>query len=138
LYIEYDTSKFTTSGSFSGSILDPEYQYATLKFTPDGSNVASIDLPFVNDGWWSIQISKTGSLFTLRAANSIYNGSTGTEIGFIASSSVVGSISDWESADLSTFSPLNPQPSFIKSLRVIIKKLDIIQYQYLKVYLRIM
>ena len=113
--LEYDTSKFTTSGSFSGSVLDPEYQYATLKFTPDGfNNTTSINLPFINDGWWSIQVSKTGSDFTLTAANSIYNGSTGTEIGFIASSSVNGDKTYWETVNLSTFSSNSPYTGYEK------------------------
>jgi hypothetical protein len=113
--LEYDTSKFTTSGSFSGSVLDPEYQYATLKFTPDGfNNTTSINLPFINDGWWSVQVSKTGSDFTLTAANSIYNGSTGTKIGFIASSSVNGDETYWETVNLSTFASNSPYTGYEK------------------------
>ena len=91
LVLEYDTS-LLSSGSFSGSILDPEYQYANLKFYPnfttDSTEFASVSLPFANNGWWSVMINREGADFELVAANKLYNGQTGTEIGFIASSSI--------------------------------------------------
>ena len=49
------------SGSFSGSILPTDYQYGTLQFVLDGTNVAITDpiyLPFFNGDWWSVQIQR--------------------------------------------------------------------------------
>jgi hypothetical protein len=88
LVLEYTGSGFT-SGSYSGSIIDPYYQYANLWFTADGmASSASVYLPFFNGDWWSVMVSRTGSdNFTLYAANNIYNGDDGSTIGFIASSS---------------------------------------------------
>ena len=91
LVLEYDTTSLT-SGSFSGSILDPEYQYANLKFYPnfttDSTEFASLSLPFMDGGWWSVMITRDEENFELLAANKLYNGQTGTKIGFIASSSI--------------------------------------------------
>jgi len=88
LILEYTGSGFT-SGSYSGSVVNPFYQYANLKFTADGlTTSASVYLPFFNGDWWSVMVSRTGSnYFTLYAADNIYNGDDGTSIGFIASSS---------------------------------------------------
>jgi hypothetical protein len=93
LVLEYTGSGFTT-GSYSGSIVNPYYQYANLKFTADGMvSSASVYLPFFNGDWWSVMVSRTGSggAFTLYAANNIYNGDDGSTIGFIASSSYTDS-----------------------------------------------
>jgi len=91
LVLEYTGSGFAT-GSYSGSIVNPYYQYANLKFITNGANTsASVYLPFFNGDWWSVMVSRTGvSEFTLYAANNIYNGDDGSTIGFIASSSIVG------------------------------------------------
>jgi hypothetical protein len=111
---QFDTSYLTltytgsgyTSGSYSGSIIDPYYQYATLNFYPsynfDPTISASIYLPFFDGGWWSIMISimpfNTSYDFTLYAANKIYEGGdNGTLIGFITSSSLIGDTADWDS-----------------------------------------
>ena len=85
-----------TSGSYSGSIPDPEREYAYLKLFPNYSTnpnlSASVFLPFRDGGWWSTMITRQdGDEFTLYAANKIYNGKDGHEIGFIASSSVTAS-----------------------------------------------
>jgi hypothetical protein len=73
------------SGSYNGSIKDPYYQYAKLDFYPDTNQpntTASIYLPFMNGEWWSVMIQKNGTEYELYAANKIYNGNTGTKIGF--------------------------------------------------------
>jgi len=81
-----------TSGSYSGSISDPEKEYAHLKFFPDYTTTpetsASVFLPFRNGDWWSVMITNNGDDFELYAANKIYNGDSGNQIGFIESSSV--------------------------------------------------
>jgi hypothetical protein len=88
LVLEYTGSGFT-SGSYSGSAVNPYYQYANLKFTADGmTSSASVYLPFFDGGWWSVMVSRTGSdYFTLYAANNIYDGNDGSTIGFFAESS---------------------------------------------------
>lgn len=110
--LEYDTDKATTSGSFSGSIIDPEYQYADLKFYTTLGNTAetaSLRLPFINNDWWGVQITRTAGDFELLAANKIYNGQTGTELGFIASASLTGDPANWETARTVWFSSPNGQ-----------------------------
>jgi len=93
-----------TSGSYSGSIPDPYNQYATLKFIPDGVNSASVYLPFFDNGWWSVTVTKDVDNFTLYAANKIYSGSDGSTIGFIASSSLSGiDTTSWDNATNSYF-----------------------------------
>lgn len=92
LVLEYDTTLPTTSGSYSGSIINSGSQYADLKLTIDNFNTStSVRLPFYNNDWWSVQINRTGAnSWELLAANKIYSGSDGSQIGFIASSSVSG------------------------------------------------
>lgn len=95
-----------TSGSYSGSIIDPYYQYAYLDFYPSYVNYpnlsASIYLPFFDNGWWSIMVNVDTSAspnynFSLYAANKIYEGGdNGTLLGFIASSSLITDGADWD------------------------------------------
>ena len=105
--LEYDTTLPTTSGSYSGSIIDPEYQYATLKFTVDDFQTsASVRLPFYNNDWWSVQINNNQDAeFELLVANKIYSGSDGSQIGYIASSSFtpITTPTDWQSSTISAF-----------------------------------
>jgi len=86
--LEYTGSGYT-SGSYSGSIKDTNYQYATLKFI-SGSFSASVYLPFYDGDWWSILINADSSSttnYTLYAKNKIYNGDDGSIIGYQSSSS---------------------------------------------------
>ena len=106
LRISYTGSGYN-SGSYSGSIIDPYYQYATLTYAPDVINfpnsTASIYLPFYNERWWSVllnaltdEITPNETQFTLYAANKIYEGGdNGTLLGFLASSSVNDSTGVW-------------------------------------------
>ena len=76
----------------SGSNYSPEWQYAKLDLIPDifnSPNVsASIYLPFYDNNWWSIMVSRLGSTLTLYAGNKLdYNGYDGNKIGFITSAS---------------------------------------------------
>ena len=86
LVLEYTGSGYT-SGSYSGSIADPENQYATLKLFIDGSTSANVSLPFYNGGWWSVMITKNVGDYTLFAGNNIYSGDDGNNIGFTGSAS---------------------------------------------------
>jgi hypothetical protein len=91
------------SGSYSGSIIDPYYQYATLTLSPnpgDPTITASVYLPFYNQDWWSIMINAVpnGSNidYTLYASNKIYEGGdNGTLLGFFQSSSCSSSKTPW-------------------------------------------
>jgi hypothetical protein len=102
------TGSAYSSGSYSGSAIDPYYQYATLTFHPNASSFpnisASLYLPFYDGGWWSVMVNRSGSNFTLHAGNKIYEGGdNGTILGFYASSSIVGSITSWTGSASSSF-----------------------------------
>jgi hypothetical protein len=89
--LEYTGSGYS-SGSYNGSIIDPNYQYATLKFI-SGSLSSSVYLPFYDGGWWSVLVnanSGSTTTYTLYAKNKDYEGEDGNTIGFQASSSFVG------------------------------------------------
>ncbi len=99
-----------TSGSYSGSGLDPYYQYAYLDLIPNKSNPASsasIYLPFYDGGWWSVMVDHTSSGVTSRhtmfAGNSIYDGDDGSTIGWFASASATGSVNAWDNSTISLF-----------------------------------
>ena len=82
-----------TSGSYSGSIIDPYYQYATLTFYPDSVNhptsTASIYLPFFDEGWWSVMVTRNNNDFIFSAGNKIYEGGdNNTILGFYLTSSI--------------------------------------------------
>lgn len=89
IVLEYTGSGYT-SGSYSGSIVNPYSEYATLKFI-SGSQSASIYLPFYNGDWWSVLVnadSGSTTTYTLYAKNKIYNGYDGNTIGFQGASTV--------------------------------------------------
>jgi hypothetical protein len=106
-----------TSGSYSGSIKNPYYQYALLDFIPDAfsnpSVSASVYLPFYNEGWWSVLVNTSGSTgYTLYAANKNYEGEDGNVISFQASSSVTVTQTPWNDTTVAYFggvaSPVAP------------------------------
>jgi hypothetical protein len=107
LVLEYTGSGFT-SGSYSGSRLDPYYQYGTLKLIPDAVNnpnqSASVYLPFFNGGWWSVMATIDSDVVSLYAGDNIYNGNDGSQLGFYASASI-SSVDDteWLSGTFSYF-----------------------------------
>ena len=100
IVLEYSTdlAEIPTADTYSGSIVDPTYQYATLKFTPNNfTDIASVTLPFLDGGWWNVSVVREeGSNFTLFAGNKIYSGSDGSQIGFYATSSLISvNPQDW-------------------------------------------
>jgi len=120
LQLRYTGSGYA-SGSYSGSIQDSYYQYTNLDFIPDiglsSNNTASVYLPFCNEGWWSVMITRQGSDFVLYAGNNVYEGGdNGTKLGFYASSSVSSIPISYISSLDSIFSNTN-QPSYIQEIR---------------------
>jgi len=97
------TGSGLATGSYSGSIVDPYYQYATLTLLPNPNDLtvsASIYLPFYNQDWWSVMVNAVhnGSNidYTLYAANKVYEGGdNGTELGFFTSSSISAPNNYW-------------------------------------------
>jgi hypothetical protein len=95
-----------TSGSYSGSVVNPQYQYAFLDFIPNQASSSistSVYLPFYDGGWWSVLVNKAGNTYTLYAANNIYQGFEGNTIGFTSSSLVTSSTTSWSSSSISYF-----------------------------------
>ena len=100
--LEHTTA--ATSGSYSGSIINPDSIYGTLKFIHEELALsASIELPFLNGEWWSTMVTQEtisgGYNYTLYAGSKVYDGVDGNTVGFQASASFTGSL-DWNrSAD---------------------------------------
>lgn len=104
IILTYTGSGFISS-SYSGSTVNPYYQYARLDFIPNTASLntsASIYLPFYDGDWWSVALI-SGSTFTLFAKNSTYSGHDGSQLGFQASSSVVGNNAIWTATNTSFF-----------------------------------
>jgi hypothetical protein len=101
LVLEY-TSSQTTSGSYSGSVVDVYNKWAELKFIYDVSGTpisCSTYLPFYDGGWWSVMLTKAGSTYNLVVKNKLYHGYDGATIGFQASSSLTtGSAAAWNTS----------------------------------------
>ena len=116
LVLEYTGSGYAT-GSYSGSIIDPYYQYANLIFYPDATNypssTASIYLPFYDGGWWSVMVNRNvmssgTSSFNLQVGNKIYEGGdNGTLLGFYTSSIIIEADSAWTGSAASFFNRVN-------------------------------
>ena len=85
---------------YSGSIIDPYYQYAHLDFYPDAANFpnlsASIYLPFCNEDWWSVMATRNGDNFALYSGDKFYEGGdNNTALGFYASSQITVPSTAW-------------------------------------------
>ena len=104
------TGSGLTTGSYSGSIINPYYQFTHLDFFPNFSGAptlsASVYLPFANEGWWSVMATRNGNNFRLYAGNNVYEGGdNGTQLGFYASSSITVSNTAWTGGLTSQFMP---------------------------------
>ena len=90
IYLEYTGS--LSSGSYSGSVIDPYYQYGNLKFIhPDAGVSSSIYLPFFNGDWWSVMITRKDDpyiTYDLYAVNKTLNEYNQYVIQYQGSSSV--------------------------------------------------
>ncbi len=107
LSLEY-TGTAGISGSYSGSIVDPEYQYGTLRFYPSGSDGvnASVYLPFFNGDWWSAMINYDTTKydsFTLYAANKSSDNQLTQQVGFSANDSVDSEYNYWSGSLTASF-----------------------------------
>ena len=75
LILKY-TGSANTSGSYTGSVVDPYNEYGVIEYYPSTASpsvTASVYLPFFNQGWWSILINKTSTTdFTVYAKNNNY------------------------------------------------------------------
>jgi len=103
--LEY-TGSGMDSGSYSGSVPSESNAYGTLKLWPDGllagNNTASIDLPFFDGGWWSVQAtvdynptSPEAEKAVLYAANRIDN-----QIGFSGSNEATYNWQYWANTSI--------------------------------------
>jgi hypothetical protein len=99
LRLRYTGSAYN-SGSYSGSIPNSYNEFALLEFIPDITdlnNSASVYLPFLDGGWWSVIVNRLNAEdYTLVAANKNYQGEDGNYIGFQASSSVNSTSDSWD------------------------------------------
>ena len=106
LTLTYTGSAYA-SASYSGSIIDPYHQYATLTFYPNTNNntaTASVYLPFFDSEWWSVMVTKTGTQFELQAQNKLLGGGNNTDtIGFSAAASIDTTGYNWVSSNISYF-----------------------------------
>ena len=124
LALTYTGSGLITS-SYSGSTYSSSYQFATLTLDVKGNlttYTSSVYAPFFDGDWWSIMITRSGSLtdgvsdnstFTLYAGNNIYyDGYDGNQIGYLVSSSYTGPTWGWYGDDIYYFNtPLSPNYS---------------------------
>ena len=106
LTLTYTGSAYT-SASYSGSIIDPYHQYATLTLYPDVYNntaTASVYLPFFDSEWWSVMVTRTGNQFGLHAQNKLLGGGNNTDtIGFSTSSFINTNTYEWVNTNISYF-----------------------------------
>ena len=122
--LRYNGSGYT-SGSYSGSVVNPYQKYGYLDFYPniaDSSTTCSVYLPFFDGGWWSVMVNKnnggSSTAFQLIAKNNIYTGADSNILGFQTSASVVGNDSNWNSTQQSYLATSSlAGPAFTGSLQ---------------------
>jgi hypothetical protein len=101
------TGSAYASGSYDGSPIDPEYQFATLTFYPSTANntsTASVYLPFFDGNWWSVMVNRENEGFNLYVKNNQYGtGDNNTIVGFSASDNISFTDSYWNNTNISYF-----------------------------------
>ncbi len=107
LTLEYNSGSLA-SGSYSGSIPSPTYQYGSLKLQPAGitGSSTSISAPFFDGGWWSVMVNYTHgapSTYTLYAANKSSDYQLTQQVGFNATASIVNSPTNWINSTAALF-----------------------------------
>jgi hypothetical protein len=102
IVLEYTGSGYT-SGSYSGSISNTFNEYATLKFITNNAS-ASVYLPFFNEEWWSVAVTKEGNDFNLFAGCNIYDGNDGNILSYTGSATLNTDETEWITGVTSTFS----------------------------------
>ena len=107
LTLEYNSGSLV-SGSYSGSIPSPTYQYGSLKLQPAGltGSSTSVSAPFFDGGWWSVMINYTHgapSTYTLFAANKSSDYQLTQQVGFNATGSIVNSPTNWINSTAALF-----------------------------------
>jgi len=121
LTLWYTGSGLTTS-SYSGSNVDPYYQYGTLYLDIKGGYFysCSIYAPFFDGNWWSVMINRSGSFgndpnsgahtFTLFAGNKgYYDGYDGNQVMNLYSSSILSPTWGYSGSKISFFDiPTSP------------------------------
>ena len=104
--LTYGGTAYATE-SYNGSIIDPQYQHATLTLYPDTYNTtttANITLPFFNGEWWSVMVTRNGDNFTLHAQNKLLGGGDNSDtIGFSTTSSITSPGHNWALSNISYF-----------------------------------
>jgi len=107
----YNTSSYSYPDS--GSNYSPEWQYAQLSLVPNIATApntsASVYLPFYDNNWWSVMVTRVGSNLVLYAGNKLeYNGYDGNQIGFLATASIAKGIAWTLAGSTSYFFDSNP------------------------------
>ena len=107
----------STSGSHLGTTSSAYKDYGEMRFLISGSSAGGgtaisppIYLPFFDKGWWSVQLQRDkhpiatdnsqDTTYTLFAANKIYDGADGNQIGFTGSVSLTINASSGGSASI--------------------------------------
>lgn len=107
LTLEYTGSSGIVS-SYSGAVVDPEYQFANLKLFPNGQGTplsSSVYLPFFNGDWWSVMInhtSQSGYTLTAKNKNSEYVSTSAVQHSSVNTLPLTGSTT-WVSASSADF-----------------------------------
>jgi hypothetical protein len=87
LTLAYTGSGYSSS-SYDGSIPSSSNAEATLTLWDGTDEIAHLDAPFYDGNWWNVLVSRDGAPIgsatnvNLRAANSIYKGDDGWDLGF--------------------------------------------------------